>query len=458
MNTSLPLIPCAFAAATLLLAPLSLSAQESQQLRGTLDVNASLSHKVLPNYESSQVYASVKIAAREFVSEARAPLNIALVIDRSGSMAGDKIAQAREAAKRLVNTLGPQDRLSIVSYSSDVRVDVPSLPVTGANRASFMRAIDALSPDGFTYLSGGYMKGCELVSNTIQEGSINRVLLMSDGQANRGVTDISALERVASTCLERGVSLTTIGLGLDYNETLMTQMARAGAGNYHFVDDERAMARVFEQEAKGLSSTVARNTKLRIELAPGVEMLKLHGYKYSVKGNTVTVPLSEFISKQHKDILLRLAVSAQESGQRPVLSMRLTYEDLLNAKKVSTRASLATLVSADQEVVVSNVKKDVISHAQKVEVAATMDQAMVEYERGNAKQAAAMIERQQAQTNAARSQYSFDDDAAFGRVDAEMTQLKEEVSKTAPSSSEGKKMRKAKRKRSYDIANDALLF
>jgi len=462
MNTSLSRILCASAAAALLIAPATLSAQSKAKPQdsssGTLSTSASLSHKVIPNYAASEVYASIKIEAREFVSEARSPLNIALVIDRSGSMAGDKIAQARQAAARLVDTLGPKDRLSIITYSSDVEVMVTSLPVTEENKTTFHKAISGLTPDGFTYLSGGFDKGCDMVSNTIQEGSINRVILMSDGQANRGVTSISALERKAQTCLDKGVSLTTIGLGLDYNEALMAQMARAGAGNYHFVEDERSMARVFESEAKGLTTTVAKNAKLVIDLAPGVEMLKLHGYKYRAKGNTVTVPLSEFVSKQRKEILMRLSVSAQKSGARPIVSMRLKYKDLLNSRDVSNKLALSTSVSADEQVVKKNVEKKVIAHAQKVEVADTMERAMVEYEKGNQKQAAKMLEEQRSSMNAVRSTYDFEDDDSFGRVEGELSSMEKEVEQTAPSSAKGKKLRKSKRKRSYDIANDSLAF
>jgi Ca-activated chloride channel family protein len=335
---------------------------------------------------------------------------------------------------------------------------VTSLPVTSENKATFHEAISGLTPDGFTFLSGGFDKGCDLVSNTIQEGSVNRVILMSDGQANRGVTNIPSLERKAEACLNKGVSLTTIGLGLDYNEALMAQMARAGAGNYHFVEDERSMARVFEAEAKGLTTTVAKKTNLVIDLAPGVEMLKLHGYKYRAKGNKVTVPLAEFVSKQRKEILVRLSVSAQKSGARPILGMRLEYEDMLNAKDVSNKLALSTSVSADEQVVKKNVEKKVIAHAQKVEVADTMERAMVEYEKGNQKQAAQMLEEQRSSMNKMRTAYDFADDDAFERVEGELSTMEKEVEENAPSSSSGKKLRKSKRKRSYDIANDAEMF
>ena len=430
----------------------------SAKVEGTLTMNASLSHRTIPNYKSSEVYASVKVHAKEFVSEARAPLNLSLVIDRSSSMSGEKIAQARAAAKKLVDTLVPGDRLSIVSYSNGVSVDVTPMEITDASRLKFYRAIDKIQPNGFTNLSGGFEKGCELVSNTIQEESVNRVILMSDGQANRGITSIHQLERMASECLEKGVSLTTVGLGLDYNEDLMAQMARGGAGNYHFIDDESQMAAVFQTEATGLASTVATKAKLEVELAPGVELLKVHGYKYSEKGTTVTIPLSEFISTQRKEIVMKLSVSAQEKGVRPIAGMKLRYKDELNARRAVASAKLSTSVSADEKVIARRVNKKVISHAQKVEVADSMQRAMVEYERGNQEEAAKIIDQQQAVMNSNRAAYGFEDDSAYESVDQELSQMKQEVKKNKPSSAAGKKMRKSKKKRAYDISGDSDLF
>ncbi len=427
-------------------------------IEGTLGVNASLSHKVLPNYQSTEVFASIKIKAREFVSEERVPLNIALVVDRSSSMAGQKIVQARAAASELLNVLGPQDRLSLISYSSDVSVDVTSMKVTPGNLPAFRQAIEELQPGGYTNLSGGFEQGCEMVSNTIQEGSVNRVILMSDGQANRGVTEIGGLERMADACLKNGVSLTTVGMGLDYNEDLMTAMARKGAGNYHFIENGSRMARVFQHEATGLAGTVARKTWLRVDMAPGVELLKVHGYSHKIDGNTVRIPLSEFASKQEKDILMRLSVSAQKKGDRPVISFRLSYDDVLNDTKVKANSKLIASVSGSKAVVVKNVEKKVVDHAQRVEVAESMDEAMTAYERGDQDRAQKVLEAQRARMNAQRAEFDFEDDASYGRVEGELQDMSSTIKNNSASSSSGKKLRKAKKKRSYDIMNSAKAF
>lgn len=444
-----------------LLLPLNVSAKTPiAKIKGTLSVNASLSHGTLPNYASSEVYASIKLTGSDFVSEDHAPLNVALVMDRSSSMAGEKIRQSRLAALALLDQLGPDDRLSVISYGSNVTLELSSRPVTAANRELLSDAIKGINASGMTNLSGGLEQGCTMVADSLSKTSVNRVILMSDGKANRGVTEPLALAGMAGECLENGVSVTTIGLGLSYNEDVMTQMAVAGAGNYHFIDDEKAMARVFEQEAMGLSATVARNAKLTVELAPGVELIKLHGYHYTEKKGRVTVPLSEFSSRQRKDVLMRLSVSAQESGERAVLSMKIVYDDVLNAEKVSKRSKLTADISDNKTVVAKRINKDVFSHAQKVEVADTMRVAMDEYEKGNQKEAERLIERQRTSMKQAAATYDFEDSdlVAYDRVDKELEETNEVIQNSAPASSSGKKLRKAKKKRSYDISNSAELF
>ena len=194
-----------------------------------------------------------------------------------------------------------------------------------------------------------------------------------------------------------------------------------------------------------------------IVLAGAAALLAACGSSFSINSSD-GVPLSEFVSKQRKEILMRLSVSAQKSGARPIVSMRLKYKDLLNSRDVSNKLALSTSVSADEQVVKKNVEKKVIAHAQKVEVADTMERAMVEYEKGNQKQAAKMLEEQRSSMNAVRSTYDFEDDDSFGRVEGELSSMEKEVEQTAPSSAKGKKLRKSKRKRSYDIANDSLAF
>lgn len=444
-----------FLAASPALAEPSLSNQ-----KGAVQLSAALSHGTLPNHASSEVYASIKMTGSEFVSEERSPLNVSLVMDRSSSMSGEKIKQSRQAALKFLQQLGPSDRLSIVSYGSDVSVESSPMYVTATNRKKLERIIRSLSVGGMTNLSGGFQQGCDLVAGSLEKNSINRVILMSDGAANKGITDPLQLAGLAGECYERGVSATTIGLGLGYNEDVMTQIAVAGTGNYYFIDDEEKMASVFHMEATGLSSTVASKASLEIELGEGVELLNLHGYKYKEQGNKVTVALSEFSSKQKKDVLMRLSVSAQESGERSVIGVKLVYEDLLNARKVVKKGALTAAISSDEKVVADNLDRQVYTHAQKLEVAQTMTSAMDAYEKGDRKKAEQLIQAQREQMQEAKDRYSLegDDLEAFERVDKELEETNTVIQNNSASSAPAKRLRKSKKKRSYDIKKSASMF
>lgn len=460
--------PIALAALLSTLAPalspsaaLAATPKPEAHANGTLTLRASLSHKVLPNRASSEVYASIKIKAGDLSTAAkkRMPMNLSVVIDRSTSMSGDKIKHAKEAAHKLIDLLGPNDRLAIVSYGSDVRTELASMPVTDANRELMHNAVNGIRLRGSTNLAGGFSQGCALARAHTSDGVVSRVILMSDGQANVGVTTKEGLGGLTRGCLNQGVSSSTMGVGLGYNEDLMTHMAKEGAGNYHFIENEKALAKIFTTEAQGLASTVAQNTTLTIDLAPGVEMLSLHGFSFRAKGNRVTIPLAEFFARQQKDLLLRLSISAQQAGERPVLTAKLGYKDLTRDKK-STQAAvqLGAKISGDKKLIAKNLNTPVISRAQQVAVSTTMEQAMTEYERGNTKGAVKLLEDQRSSMNRQRKEYAFGDDKAYDRVDKELKTMQSTIKQNQAQSAEGQRLRKSKKARSYQIQNMADAF
>jgi Ca-activated chloride channel family protein len=144
-----------------------------------------------------------------------------VVIDRSGSMAGEKLAFVKQAALDLVRRLGTKDQLSLVAYDTTVEVLVPPMAVDG--KAPFGRAIQGLQSRATTNLSGGWLQGCEFVVKGLAEKQVNRVLLLTDGLANVGVTDPNALAAMTRQRRAEGITTTTLGVGLDFNEDLLTR-------------------------------------------------------------------------------------------------------------------------------------------------------------------------------------------------------------------------------------------
>jgi Ca-activated chloride channel family protein len=324
-----------------------------------------------------------------------------------------------------------------------------------------INVINRMEVSGGTNLSGGWEQGLAEVQRWKTPTSINRVLLMSDGNANIGETYLPNLKRTASEALASGVSLSTIGVGLDYNEDLMAQLANEGAGNYYFVDTQAAIAAAFEKELKGLSSTVARNTSLIIELPEGVQLGALYGFPYKQVGDKVMISLSEFYSEQEKNVLLKLVPAAGQEGARPILTAQLAYNDVTQDDRASAQSvSLRAVGSSELAKINEGVNAEVIGRVQQIEVATSMQQAMDMYNRGETSGAVKMLEAQQAKMNDVKARYKMAPAKAeaFGRVSQEIDMLNSAIQAAPAASDEGRRMVKEKKARSNSIMFDSNSF
>jgi len=200
----------------------------------------------------------------------RPPLHLALVLDRSGSMAGNKLRVARACARYLVRRLRPVDRFALVTYDHEVELRVPLPPV---DPPGLEAALAAIGPGGQTNLSGGSLKGAEVLRGVPARSGPRKVLLLTDGLANVGVTDPEALVALARQAGDDGIGTTTIGFGLDFDEVLLTRMADAGGGNAHFAETPDDAPGIFAQEFEGLVRLVAQNVSVEIRPTEEVRFL-----------------------------------------------------------------------------------------------------------------------------------------------------------------------------------------
>ena len=192
-------------------------------------------------------YLYIEAKMDRFVNESakKIPLNLSIVIDRSGSMAGEKMEFAKKAAKDIIDKLSPDDFVSVVIY--DELIDVIQTAVPVVYKDSIKAKIDKVKPRGSTNLWGGSEKGYEQVKANYKRNYVNRVLLISDGLANAGlINPLRIKARVQEYKDIEGITISTFGVGLHYNETLMTDMAENGAGNYYFIDKADQMAAIFD--------------------------------------------------------------------------------------------------------------------------------------------------------------------------------------------------------------------
>jgi Ca-activated chloride channel family protein len=207
----------------------------------------------------------------------RPHLSVHLVLDVSGSMAGESITRAREAARALVDKLAPTDDFSFVTFSSDADVKVPDGPV-GSRRDQIKHVIEGVHEGGGTNISKGLELGYkEALSKTIPDDAVRVVLLLSDGRANAGIVNQDSLSHLALDAFQKGVQTSSFGLGADYDGALMSSIANDGAGGYYYLRDADQITGALSTEIDKRLDPVATAVEVRVRLKKGVDLMKVYG-------------------------------------------------------------------------------------------------------------------------------------------------------------------------------------
>jgi len=312
------------------------------------------------------------------------PLNISLVIDRSGSMAGAKMSYARQAAKFVIDQLGPEDQLSIVNY--DDRIEVTSPQQYVRNKEALKRSVDRIMDRGSTNLMGGLQEGYRQVQSMKREGYVNRVLLLTDGLANVGITNPEEIRRIVSGKFrDQGIALSTFGLGADYNEDLLTSMAESGGANYYFIAEAANIPDIFHRELKGLLSIVARDAVATINLPAGTICEGVSGYPYEVADGHITIRFNDVFSGEEKGVLIRLKSNQLREGLN--LNASLSYAISGNSNKLHDYKALHLPVTRNRQEYNASVNKEVEEKVAMFDANDEFDAIMVEVDKGNYQEA-----------------------------------------------------------------------
>ena len=314
-----------------------------------MDAKVKLEHSLLAVESEHEVHAMVEIAAPDAAGDAeRPPLRIALVLDRSGSMAGPKLAVAKRCAAWLVSRLRPADELALVAYDDTVRLLSALAPVQAARLHG---ALSRIGPGGQTNLSGGWLKGFEQL-RTASADAPRKVILLTDGLANVGIVQHEPLVALARGAAAGGVGTTTIGFGHDFDEELLTAMADAGGGNAHYAETPDEAPAIFAQELEGLASVVAQNVSLEIRPRQPVELVEvLNDYPHVAVPGGVQLQLGDAYGGDRRRVVLKLRVpNVAELGAVPVADLVLRYASVGDGVALHevTVPVVVNLVSADE--------------------------------------------------------------------------------------------------------------
>jgi Ca-activated chloride channel family protein len=307
------------------------------------------------------------------------PVNLALVIDRSGSMKGTRIRNAISAATSAVDRLGDGDVVSVVTFDTRTQVVVPPTTMGQGARERVNAAIRGITLGGDTCISCGIDEALSQLAQT--SGKVSRMLLLSDGDANHGVRDIVGFRGIAQRAQARGVNVTTIGVDVDYNEKIMAAIAQDSNGRHYFVENDAALPRIFEQEAESLTRTVASNVEATVELAPGVELDRVFDRSFRRVGNQVIVPLGSFSGSEVKTVLLKVRAPSGREGTVAVADVQLGYRDLVTGTdgRCGGKLGLEVVTDASQATELDAV---VLGRVQRSETAAVLKDANLLFEQG----------------------------------------------------------------------------
>jgi len=281
-------------------------------------------------------------------SGARLPLNLALVLDRSGSMSGEPLETAKQAIVAALRQLHPQDRVSVVSFDDTVRVEVPSGSVRDLD--ALIAQVLRIESGGNTALYDGWLEGATQVAGHLNQEGLNRVILLSDGQANAGLTDPAEIARRVAGLSERGVSTTTLGFGRHYDETLLLGMATAGDGNFEHIEAARSLPTFFESELQGLTRTSGRTVSLGLEPNPEYSTRVLEILNDLTQNSLGRYQLGNLVEGQPISVVVKLQLTAPAQSSTPlgVTRVRLAWTGLDGVRrKVRAQLDLPVLSPAE---------------------------------------------------------------------------------------------------------------
>ncbi len=357
----------------------------------------------------------------------RAPVNLALVVDTSGSMEGAAIEDARAASLSLLDSLALGDRLALVVFHSTTEVLVPSTALTKETVAAMRAKISGIKASGTTDLAGGLAAGLREVQKSPDPLGVNRVVLLGDGVPN----DPAPLAGIAQAAAQQRVSITALGLGLDYDETVMSRLAMQSGGKYHFIQESSKVTKVFSEEVLRLSQVSGRALVLTLTPGPQVVLKDVIGLPTQRAGAKASVVLGDLGEGVSRDVFVRLGVPSRRAGSRvELLDGEVTLE---HPTSPGQRLSMRTFVSAkavtDAAALKEGREPGVAHEVARVGVAEAIVRAVAEARSGNLAQARATLDAAEKEGRAAAKEF---EDAELAEKVKAMAQLRKTLPTLVP--------------------------
>lgn len=337
-----------------------------------------------------RTWVQMSFVAPAATGQTRQPLDLALVLDCSGSMGrgpGSKMAHAIEACKFVLGQLQGSDRATVILYGSTVEImhelsHDHQTAIAKVERAGFL---------GYTALADGLYSAFEELGAYARERA-RHVFLLSDGQANVGDTDPTIIaDRVRTACTS-GIKVSTFGLGADYNENLMEQVATAGAGGYHFLETPDSAPQAFEAELAELFATSARDVRITLKPHNKASVLRLLG----LDATKSPIEIGSVPAEAERTVLAEIEIDAKRSQKYTLLEAELSYRDLASDRIITEEQSVVVRLSKDEKLVKAGIDTTVLARVAELQAAEAQQQAAAMADVGNFREARRVLQNSSA--------------------------------------------------------------
>ncbi len=306
---------------------------------------------------ASREHLLVSLMASNVMGGARMPLNLCLIIDRSGSMEGEPLEYVKRACGYVVDLLEPNDVLSIVAFEERVEVIMPARKVI--NKALIKEHINRLDVGNTTNLFDGIAAGASQIASVYSGNYVNRALLFTDGDPTAGIKDFSSIVGLVGEQKSRGITITALGFGNEYNEELLAGIARKAGGNYYYITRPDLIPEVFRKELETLMTVVARNLKLRINLSRWVQVRQIYGHLPTFGNRTAETTLPDVERGSAESALVELEFGPRPAGTYRVARVEVTYDDSVTGRAERLTEDVVLEFTPDEALVAANVNQQV---------------------------------------------------------------------------------------------------
>jgi Ca-activated chloride channel homolog len=285
----------------------------------------------------------------------RQPIDLAVVLDRSGSMEGRKLTDARQAIVRMLNWLSPEDRLALIVYDNTVQTLFPLTHLTQSHLSQYASAAERITAGGGTNLGGGLQSGIDALMQVPSEGRQRKVILISDGLANHGITDPVALGHLSAGAAAQRIAVSTVGVGYDFNEFLMTALADHGAGRYHFLENPQAFAQVLEHEFAATRNVAAAGLQIRVPLKHVMRLVDAGGYPIHTEGDVAVIQPGDLLSGEQRRIFMTLQLPADRPHEFSIDGLTVRYQHAGRPRTLISGDTMAVACVVDDKAVLASI-------------------------------------------------------------------------------------------------------